>query len=595
MTYKFKLSRRLAVLWAERLLRFEHLMVATCLATLLIACSPGDSATGPGSGDTTVTAITLSPNEIALNTNETAVFSALGRSALADKIPVTVLWSASGGTITAEGSFSAADTGTFQVTGRAQNTSGAAGTALVTVQDPKRPIVSGSGWTVRESGGFIDAENAVLRLKFAYGGPGSAGWFQGGGGRDGGIVELYYKPTSTTRNLAFRNGTFGGKYDQLDLWEAEPAAVDQADHNTPDFASGTDAVLNSHRTWEDAGRLFVESDFQFQGWHIVRTHIVYPWGDITVSARLTMTTPGRWNYLAHRFLFPMSLYQTTNGTTYQWGGNYQNDAESMYAWSDGYGPNGAFRGLDLFRYSQLIKTGVNRNTAISMYKRQDPYSGLLIDDSNANDPDILVMNGDSATWFSPFDQISRAVGGTNYVETALFSPAWAPAHETHADLTWFYATIPCCPAQYNNPMLWPTSLGSWTETFHVFLRGEIQPDDYVPLWGARAAQLAKEAPTDVQGGTLRLDAQDRIYHVVANPGASQVSFRWIRSVTAPRAINYRTAFVIENLGDATWVTAEGATHPRIRTYQSGLAGNVLIVFDGVQPALPRPYVITIGK
>jgi hypothetical protein len=594
MTYKFKLSRRLAILWSGRELRPRQLMLLTCIAAYLGACSPSDSATAPGSSDTTVTAITLSPNEIALNTNETAVFSALGRSAVADQIPVAVLWSASGGTITAEGSFSAADTGTFQVTGHAQNTSGAAGTAIVTVEDPKRPLISGPEWTVRESGGFLEAENAILRLKFAYGGPGSGGWFQGGGGRDGGIVELYYKPTSTTRNLVFRNGTFGGKNDQLDLWEVEPAAVDQADHNSPDFASGTDAVLNSHSSWVDAGRLFVESDFQLKDWHIVRTHIVYPWGDITVSARLTMTTDGRWNYLAHRFLFPVSLYHTTNGQTYEWGSYYLNDAESMYGWSDGYGPNGAYKGQDLFRYSEIIRTGVNRNTAISMFKRQDPYSGLMLDDLNGNDPDIVLMNGDSATWFSPFDQISRAVGGTNYVETALWGASWAPDHETHSDLTWFYSTTPCCPTQYGNPMLWPISLGTWTETFHIFLRRDVQRDDYIPLWRVRAAQLSKEAPTDLQGGHLLLNTQDRIYHVVADPGATQVQFRWTRSVSASRALNYRTAFLIENFGAAAWVKIEGVTHPKIRAYQSNVGGNVLVVLDGAQPAIPQPYTITVG-
>jgi hypothetical protein len=475
------------------------------------------------------------------------------------------------------------------------DSSDVADNALIIVDEQMRPVTTTPQWKLRESGGFLEAESAVLRLRFGYGGPGTEGWFRGGGGRDGGIVELYYKPTSSTRNLIFRNGTFGGKYDQLDLWEAEPAAVDGADHNTPDFASGTHATLNSHRSWEDAGRLFVESNFQFQGWRIVRTHIVYPWGDITVSAEITMTTPGRWNYLAHRFLFPMSLYQTTNGRSYDWGSNYQNDGETMYAWSDGYGPAGAYTGTSLFLYSELIRPDVNRNTAISMFKRKDPYSGLLIDDVNGNDPDIVVMNGDSATWFSPFDQVSNKIGGTNYVETALFSAPWAPARETHADLTWFYATIPCCPAQYGNPMLWPTSLGSWTETFHVFLRSDVQRDDYVPLWKARAAQVGREAPTDVFGGQLVFGKEDRIYHIIADQGASQIRFNWVRSVDAPRKINYRTAFLIKNFNDASWVKAEGATHPRIRGYRMPGGADILVVLDGPQPAVPRPYVITVGR
>ena len=163
----------------------------------------------------------------------------------------------------------------------------------VTVTATSQTPVQGKQWTINDDGHFVTAENSVLRLKFAYNAANYQGWFvgtgSGGGGRDGGIVELYYKPTSPTRNLIFRNGTWGSGYDNMDFWEAEAQGGTQSNFNAPDYESGRHAVMNGHSISESAGRLIATFDFQFQAWHIVRTYTVYPWGDITVSAQLTVT------------------------------------------------------------------------------------------------------------------------------------------------------------------------------------------------------------------------------------------------------------------------------------------------------------------
>ena len=93
-------------------------------------------------------------------------------------------------------------------------------------------LVSGPEWRIADDGATVEVENPVLRPRFAYAAAGVDGWFSGGessggGGRDGGIVEMYYKPTSPTRNLVFRNGQWGSLYDQMDSFEAEGVSDDR--------------------------------------------------------------------------------------------------------------------------------------------------------------------------------------------------------------------------------------------------------------------------------------------------------------------------------------------------------------------------------
>ena len=456
---------------------------------------------------------------------------------------------------------------------------------------PPAKIINGQQWKIVDDGQFVDVEGDVLRLRFAYGGKGSAGWFKGGGGQDFSIVELYYKPTSPTRNLIFRNGAWGGKMDALDYWEAEPIARNGTEHNTPDFATTTDAQLVSHHIRQSAGRLIAEADFRFKAWQIKRTYIIYPWGDITVHAQLKLVDESRWNYLGHRFHFGVSRYRLDSPRKVDWGANYQDDGDVYYAWSDVYGPAGKFKDQEPFVYKQQIRANVNTNTAISLHKRQDPFSGFMIDDRNGNDPDIVVINGDKATWLSPFDQISRRIGGVNYVETGMYTPPWHKQALTHADCCWFYATIK--PPAYDRPMLWKTELGTWNESFHLFFRQGLEPEHYLPLWRAHSRDLEQQKPQNVTGAKAELNEVDRLYHLVAQPGARTIRFNWERTSEASGAVDYRTAFLIENIGKVLAVKVDGKMMPPVECYCDVAQRTALLVFAGPQPAEPQATLVTV--
>jgi hypothetical protein len=593
MTYKFKLSRRLATLWAGGGISAHGLMLIAYLCAFLpLACTPAESNLEPHSG---ITDLWVTPDTVSLTPGSTQNFTASASMSDGSSSSVPVEFSATGGIITSTGQYTAGSTiGHYQVSARtAEGVLGASAVRIDTVPRAN-PIKLTPQWTVQDDGQFIDVESSVLRVKFGYGGLGSGGWFLRGGGRDGGIVELYYKPTSETRNLVFRNGVNGGKLDGLDYFRAEGASVDQEDHNALDFTSPFSAQLVQHRVWQSAGRLLAEFEFRFEAWHIKRTYILYPWGDITVHAEIYLAEPGAWSLLGHSFHFAASRYDVQNGATYSWGANYVNDGEYYYAWSDGYGPNGAFATSPLFRYTDVIQSGLNKNTAISMFGRFDPYSGFMVDDRNGNDPDIIVMNGDSATWFSPFDQVSLAVGGKSYVETGIFTPLWAPQQMTHVNLNWSYNTTPCCPPQYDNPMFWPATLGTWTESFHLMFRQGLTPDDYVPIWQSRARYIGREPPFEVTGALVRLDPVDRLYHLTPLSGAQRISFKWRRYGASLRAVDYRTAFVIENLPTAGSVKMSPEGGVTIDAYRGGANGDVLMVLRGSQSGQPAEYVITAG-
>lgn len=111
MTYTFKLARRLAV--------SRDFGVLTALV-LLAACS-GDS-TAPdvesaGFADHVLPGFEVSPRAVTIETNQTIVFRGRDRS-VRGVVPLVTAWKTSGGTITADGTFSSDVPGTYTVVGR---------------------------------------------------------------------------------------------------------------------------------------------------------------------------------------------------------------------------------------------------------------------------------------------------------------------------------------------------------------------------------------------------------------------------------------------------------------------------------------------
>src|SRR6266576_814728 len=111
MPFTFKLSMRLALIRAA---------LVPVAAAAFVACElPGRRVTDPNPNNVVVQVFT-SPASITLDPYETQQFLTFGRTQAGDSVPVAVRWSASGGTITTGGLYTA-DTsfGTYQVTATA--------------------------------------------------------------------------------------------------------------------------------------------------------------------------------------------------------------------------------------------------------------------------------------------------------------------------------------------------------------------------------------------------------------------------------------------------------------------------------------------
>src|SRR6476620_1108455 len=106
MTYKHKLARRLAI-------SREFKMVTVLL--LLAACT--DEATGPDASYPQHTVLTaVVPATVTIQTSQSIRFHAA--TARGREISTPLTWKASGGSITADGVFSASTPGTYKVVGR---------------------------------------------------------------------------------------------------------------------------------------------------------------------------------------------------------------------------------------------------------------------------------------------------------------------------------------------------------------------------------------------------------------------------------------------------------------------------------------------
>jgi len=111
MTYTFKLARRLAV--------SRDFGVLTALV-LLAACSGDSTAPDVESGgfaDHVVPGFEVTPRAVTIETNQRIVFRGRDRS-VKGVVPLLTVWKTSGGTITANGTFSSDVPGTYTVVGR---------------------------------------------------------------------------------------------------------------------------------------------------------------------------------------------------------------------------------------------------------------------------------------------------------------------------------------------------------------------------------------------------------------------------------------------------------------------------------------------
>jgi hypothetical protein len=131
MTYTFKLARRLAV-------SRDFAMLA--IFAIVAACA-GDTATAPESAESLpsqTAGLSVTPRAVTAEINQAVRFRGQSRSPRGDVIAVA--WSSTGGSITAEGTFSSASSGTFKIVGRGRGWKNA-DTAVVIVVPPTPDIV----------------------------------------------------------------------------------------------------------------------------------------------------------------------------------------------------------------------------------------------------------------------------------------------------------------------------------------------------------------------------------------------------------------------------------------------------------------------
>jgi hypothetical protein len=111
MTYTFKLARRLAV--------SRHFGVLSALA-FIVACSGESTAPSndvPGTPNPPPS-LAVYPQAVTIEVNQPVQFRGHRRGPRSDSSAVHVAWSASGGVISPNGTFSSSETGTFKVIGR---------------------------------------------------------------------------------------------------------------------------------------------------------------------------------------------------------------------------------------------------------------------------------------------------------------------------------------------------------------------------------------------------------------------------------------------------------------------------------------------
>lgn len=134
MTYTFKLARRLAVLRAAG---------ACALLLLALGCDSSEAPLDPANDPGELEAIDVLPDSLTVETEQAVSFSAFTRTFTGGSSPIVVDWSASGGSITSSGVFTAQSSGTYWVYARRRRGGGRppADSSIVTVVPPPPSLV----------------------------------------------------------------------------------------------------------------------------------------------------------------------------------------------------------------------------------------------------------------------------------------------------------------------------------------------------------------------------------------------------------------------------------------------------------------------
>ncbi len=138
MTFAHKLARRLAVLRALP----PHCAMLPVLA-LIVACSAGvptgvDTASNPADAP-----VVVNPRSLVLEANQVSIFKAYAHGVPGDSLVTSIEWTATGGNIGLDGTYSSPSTGDYRVVGKRHGpTRTTSDTAVVTVVPPQPSVAA---------------------------------------------------------------------------------------------------------------------------------------------------------------------------------------------------------------------------------------------------------------------------------------------------------------------------------------------------------------------------------------------------------------------------------------------------------------------
>jgi hypothetical protein len=207
MTYKYKLSRRLAI--SRRLSMVSVLW-------LLAACT--DETTGPDTSLPQLTDVTkVVPASVTIETNQQIRFRS--ETVRGRVVPTTLTWRSSGGTISTDGVFSAASVGTYKVVGRGRGRQKADTSIVTVVPSPTGVVaiqVTPGDTSVNEGASRTFTATAILSDSTTS--PIGVTWAASGGTIDAGGV--------------YQAGSTAGKFHVIATWSSgamsDTAVVDVA-------------------------------------------------------------------------------------------------------------------------------------------------------------------------------------------------------------------------------------------------------------------------------------------------------------------------------------------------------------------------------
>lgn len=199
MTYTYKLSSRLA--------RFRPCAML-CFLLWATACGADNPPTGegpPASGqEPAVAAVVVAPRTVTAETNQKIQFAAFGQSSAGDSMAVAVEYTASGGSVTPNGVFTAATVGTFKVIGRGKgHTKPDTGVVIVVPPPPTlsaivvtpdtATLAAGGKKTFAATGKLSDGSTTAVGVNWTA----TGGTIDAGGNYTAGTVSGTYRVIAT--------------------------------------------------------------------------------------------------------------------------------------------------------------------------------------------------------------------------------------------------------------------------------------------------------------------------------------------------------------------------------------------------------------